>query len=904
MPLSAWERRRACAGSPAGTGPSMSRYEPVLHALEVEPPVARPGQTVRLTFRTRNVGTLPSPAGIVVFALPPGVEPLGDPEAALPSAAPGEPAVATLCARIGLPFEDRTELALQAVLILDGERLPTNVCVLQIRSRAILDGGASGTFVDAVDADVVRVRAVVTNEGDGPALRAHVRLPAPAGCRRLDGDDAATLDVERLDPGESVSLTLDARIERVMPSVSAAGAEVRCGNGTRWALPERSTVSLQPLLAAPVVTVESRRRRVEAAVELRNDGWVHAHDVDVRIDLPTALRLDAASVEVDGAPVALARARRGPSSPVARLRSHDGVSVLTLALVRARATTHVRFSARHAGDFDGGTLRVGVADRSTQVDVLDVPCRDVRIEPLAVPAVVTPGGESSVRVRIVNAADRAEQVQAALVSADVLEAAPQRRTIEAGSATVVDLPLAAGASDADGNLLVFAVVVSDEAGAELARADLETTVRAPVVPVTTPSADDDPLVRAQPVLHAALRAAEDVVAGTALAVRLDIDVEDALDQLNVRVPDVAGTRYVAGSSSVGGCALVDGGEASPLHGDGVLLRAVPPGTRVTIGWSLLVAPAAAESLALGADLDADGRRYELAPLAVRVLQPRPFAARPTSLAYHVEACTVPLSLDPPRSTAAVDVASVAAVADVTGIVARPEAALDDDAVRTIDLDDVQRRGVELDDDTTALAVTTRDTACAADTMPAPRWEEIARLMHGVRCTGLIAHVLALRPFFPAALPQPVTAADLALDAVGDALRDVFDRLFVKLRIPGFVVAADDVEDTRLRAALVALAGDEMFAFSRAELAAAPLGAPVALRALLALIPLPDGDTLAVRAAAIYLRALDAMLASYADLPIAVFDEALARGREDELDDARRALLAGIDAQTAAKASAR
>ena len=85
-----------------------------------------------------------------------------------------------------------------------------------------------------------------------------------------------------------------------------------------------------------------------------------------------------------------------------------------------------------------------------------------------------------------------------------------------------------------------------------------------------------------------------------------------------------------------------------------------------------------------------------------------------------------------------------------------------------------------------------------------RLDEVARLLSGASGRGLIPHVLALRVFFPDIGPSddPVIAA--ALDDVRCALRDVFDRLFVKLRIPGFGVAADDVDDVTLRGAMTSL----------------------------------------------------------------------------------------------------
>ena len=165
-------------------------------------------------------------------------------------------------------------------------------------------------------------------------------------------------------------------------------------------------------------------------------------------------------------------------------------------------------------------------------------------------------------------------------------------------------------------------------------------------------------------------------------------------------------------------------------------------------------------------------------------------------------------------------------------------------------------------------------------------------------------MLALRALFPESgddMAAPASHAEL--DEVGHALRDVFDRLFVKLRIPGFVVAADDLEDPRLREAILALGDACAPEPGRAALANAPLGAPVALRALLAAIPAPLRDAPVDAAASAYQRSMDGMLASYEDLPLAVFDEALARGRDAALDEARAVLLAAIDQHLATRAVA-
>ena len=157
----------------------------------------------------------------------------------------------------------------------------------------------------------------------------------------------------------------------------------------------------------------------------------------------------------------------------------------------------------------------------------------------------------------------------------------------------------------------------------------------------------------------------------------------------------------------------------------------------------------------------------------------------------------------------------------------------------------------------------------------------------------------------------------ALDAARSALRDVFDRLFVKARIPGVPVAADDIEDSGLRLALCALfealAGAAPGAPPAAEgvwgridrraaqsacsvLSTAPYGAPAVLRTLALLIPTHSDDDEAAAAVARYMGELDDTLRACADQPLEAFDRALSSGRFATLDASREALLGAVAAR--------
>jgi hypothetical protein len=144
------------------------------------------------------------------------------------------------------------------------------------------------------------------------------------------------------------------------------------------------------------------------------------------------------------------------------------------------------------------------------------------------------------------------------------------------------------------------------------------------------------------------------------------------------------------------------------------------------------------------------------------------------------------------------------------------------------------------------------------------------------------------------------------------LHDVFDRLFVKLRIPGFYVAADDLEDPFLRSALIALfARLPEGAVSDARVAPLPdaaYGAPTIFRRLVALLPRSAGlhdahDALLGEAVSRYVAAVDDALARFENVPLELFEDALTRGSDRALDEARAEMLEALHARIAPAAAA-
>ena len=695
----------------------MTSDEPVLHALSVEPRSARAGETVSAVFRTRNLGALASPPGTVRFHFGEGLEPIGGAEVSFDPVEPGSDVEAIVRARVCTPHLERTEIAVHAELRLADRVLRTNDGIVTVRSRPVLDGPASGTFVDALDGETVRVRAIVTNEGEGPAGALRIVVPVPLGCERDVGTAPVALERGRLDAGESAELAFEARI-------AAPAAEIRADEGAvhvldearRVALPVRRALALAAVLRPPQIGLTRSRRRVELAVAIRNDGWADAREVRVRIALPLGLRTIEGTVTADGVPVAArTTSRGGAAEPIARAERDADARTVVLAVVAARTTVCVALAATFRPDCADGIVRIASNGEEVEVPFAPHHARELRVRIVGAPRSVTAGEAVSIAARVENLGDLAEELTFAIGGGgDAERSSEPARVLAAGTSTTVSLPLILPSAVQDGAVYSGAFVVLDAAG-ERARAGFAVPLRDRVVDAGA----------AAPAAALAPEVARRDAGGAAFAVRL-------------------------------------------------VLEAVPP------------------------------------PVA----------------AVHVEpAC------------------------------------------------DPREFSIRLD---------------------GARLDEIGRLLHGLRHPGLVGHLFVLRLFFPNACAACDPGVSVALGVVGDGLRDVFDRLFVKLRIPGYAVCCDDLEDALLRAGIVALL-DRFDAGVNdavpAAFGAAALGAPAVLRALIALLPARCDDDPRLAAAIVrHAALLDAALGRYEGVPLELFDEALAHRSEPALDAARADLI--------------
>jgi hypothetical protein len=576
-------------------------------------------------------------------------------------------------------------------------------------------------------------------------------------------------------------------------------------------------------------------------------------------------------------------------------------------------------TATFPGGCAGGTIVAGAGQHEVAIPFAPELARDVRMRLIEMPRAVVRDGEIRAVVEVVNAGDVAEGLFFCIAGSGIVvapEAAP--RTLAPGSVAAVELAVRAHpAAPADEQLLLS--VVACDVERERAWAEFAVVVCDRPVSCSDDTTDADESCMPA-VVHAALHASDEVSAGASFSVRADIDVEDFVEMLAVRVRDVAGARYVPGSTLLDGRSLLDRAGTSPLAGNGLLLRGVVAGTRVSAAWTLLADPTVCdEALIVEAVLDVEGQERLCQPIAVHVRGRDAFAAQPGGLPYHVEACVI--DVDSPAtvpetssSVTAAETCSPTIVPDIreslresTSICAPQAAAFVEDSVLQIPPMGPPQLPPAGDD---AFTFSLRLDAAPLD--------DVARLLDAGG-GGLVSHIIALRVFLADGETSGNAGVASALAGVRQAVRDVFDRLFVKLRIPGFDVTCDDVDDVVLRSAMIGLferlrdtspggdcyesataritrdrVGELLAAFSDA-----PYGAPAMLRALVALLPTRcERDPALGAAFAQYAIALDDALARYEGVPLELFDDALARASDRALDDARATLAAALRGCTA------
>ncbi len=832
--------------------------------------------------------------------------------------------------------------------------LGSNVVHMHVFGHPRLDGPASHVVVEAAEGDVLRVRAVVVNEGDAAARAVRVVVPPPPG---FAAEEAAIVaNCAELPVGGSVAFEyLMTPLDPAAPAVGIDDAYVAF-HGGRVALKTAARALLAPCLAPPQIEAERHATRLDLRVRIANDGWVAARDVRSTIELPAGWRILRGTMRADGAPATLRRDGE----------AENGVAVI-LPLVPARGfvdVTVVASAARPRVEGDA-VVRCGA-----HVSTLTIPvpaARALRLDARPESPFAEPGTSVAVAVDVHNTGETPERVTVALDGASAWSG-----DLRPGAAAAFVTRHVFPAGSADGDLLVVGVTATGDDGSELAATQFalraldrpwiavdtvvwdggqtRVTIRnvgataardirlegasEPVIALLGPGQTESVLLapevartaalvgsdgrrvpigwddQVRPVaVTAALLAPGTVRSGERLDVRFQCTSAEAVQTLRLRPHAHAAATYVSGSTTVNGHAVVDGVDGPPLFGpEGLALHDVPAGTLVQIAWSLL--PRTPGETILAVDLRANGVAVGVDPLTVTIADAPPFGVRPSALPFHIDAPTVgEFSIAAPFAGEA----AALPAAGPTAIGALP-AAPEPSAPEAFALAPAEPQP----DETSAFPVTAAPAVTTWLTLDAVRTAAIVRVLRGARGPGLVSHIPSLAALFPAGIASGDAALDASFAQASEAIRGIYERLFVKLRIPGYDVTAADLEDVAVRRELlglleriavapapaqaIAVPGDMHVRIDprriqalRADLADAPLGGPHALAAVAMLLP-RQGRGDAAAAVGAYAGALSATFDAACALAPAAFGAYLAGETVPELDAARRVAIAVLDAR--------
>jgi hypothetical protein len=829
---------------------------------------------------------------------------------------------------------------IQAALHLDTLVLGSNVVPMRVFGHPRLNGSASGIRIEPAAGEALHVSVTVVNEGDAAARAVRVVVPPPPGF--VAEESAIVASAAELPVGATLSFGYD-----MLPLGPAAAAvciddAFISHEGGTVALLTRATSLLAPHLVAPVIDGERRAGRLDLGVRVANDGWVAARDVRCALQFPPGWRILRGTMRADGAP---ATVRRGDES-------ENGVAI-TLPLVPARGSVEVTLVASASRPHVEGDVIVRCDAHAVAYAIPAAGRRALHVDARPESAFAEPGTTVPVALDVHNTGETSERVDVLLagescwtgelrpgaaaaciarlrvpddltdgdvLTADVVangsdgrtlasarfdlrtvdrpwiavddvvwDAGQTRVTIRNVGATVARNVRLEGATDS----LVAALLPGDSQTVALSAEVARTASLVGTDGRTVPIGWDD---QATPVAVAAkLHLATTVRAGERLEVRLQCTPSGLVQTLRIRPRASSGAPYVAGSTTVNGHAVVDGVDGPPLFTrDGLALHDIATGTLVDVAWWLL--PRTPGDVTVAVELEANGVPVDVPAANVTIADAPPFGARPAALPFHIDAATVGDSGIAAPFTG--ETAAFPATAPPTTI------------------DDLPRAPEPSAPEAWTLAPPDLPSVTLWTTLDAARSAAIVRVLRGARGTGLASHLPALAVLFPTGISTAEPQLEARFGATADVIRGIYERLFVKLRIPGYVLAPSDLEDAVSRRELLDVFGrigattehadhagrgdvyvrvDRTRALAvRAVLDGAPLGGAQALAAVAALLPHHGSDDAAAAVGA-YVGELAATFETACALSQEAFLAGLMSQPTPELDEARDVAVAVLDA---------
>jgi uncharacterized repeat protein (TIGR01451 family) len=262
-------------------------------------------------------------------------------------------------------------------------------------------------------------------------------------------------------------------------------------------------------------------------------------------------------------------------------------------------------------------------------------------------------------------------------------------------------------------------------------------------------------------------------------------------RVRVSVESLNELIYVPNSTRVNELPVRDVGAQSPLTSEpGIMLSDVDPGVEATIAWREVVHNGlpSGETIVRVAHVAYDGDRLDdiVAP-ELKVRCSPVFANAISGLPFGLDGMLGPAFGGGQRALPDLDDRFVQLPPAMP--VGRGEGA----AISVLSLSSTGN-GQSHDSEASMIV----ETVVAFDR---ERLSRTLKFLTEARFGGLASHLFALRAFFPD--EAGVSAAD-ALQEVRDTLRETLDRLFIKLRLPHYVIAPRDLENAASRACVVTL----------------------------------------------------------------------------------------------------
>jgi len=303
----------------------------------------------------------------------------------------------------------------------------------------------------------------------------------------------------------------------------------------------------------------------------------------------------------------------------------------------------------------------------------------------------------------------------------------------------------------------------------------------------------------------------------------------------ITVPPLDALIYVPNSTSVNDLPVRDVGALSPLMNErGIVLSDVDPGVEATIRWREVVHNGlpSGETIVRAVRIVYDGDRSdEIVAPELKVRCAPAFANTISGLPFGLDGMLGPAFGGGPRALSGGDDRFVELPP------ATPVSRAEILSTAVLSLAPSSNGNGAAAHDAAVVMPAAADSACVQCVVAfdRERLTRVLRFLGEARFTGLVSHLFAIRAFFPDAAS---VADDSRLRDVRETLRETLDRIFIKLRMPSYVIAPRDLESTAARDSLAWLLED-----LRPEHAPAELSGSVVLRGT---VPLGELEQLRAR----------------------------------------------------------